>query len=158
MHPLTSKILLVTTTRAQDEPLISTYGRLLEANSRLAKILGAPLEAEAGIPLTWFEVLLRLSRSPGSRLTMGELSAQLALTTGGVTRLVDRLVESGYVERVSDPGDRRVARAVLTHAGRRAVERGARVHVVGLREVFAGFSEADVARLDTLLDRLRDQA
>ncbi len=86
--------------RAIDDPLITTFGRLLEAFSGMERRLARTLEAEADLPLTWFEVLLRVARSPEERLMMSELSSQLALTTGGVTRLVDRIVEAGYLERM----------------------------------------------------------
>lgn len=141
--------------RAIDDPLITTFGRLLEAFSGMERRLARTLEAEADLPLTWFEVLLRVARSPEERLMMSELSAQLALTTGGVTRLVDRIVEAGYLERVPAPHDRRVIWAVTTPQGHDVVERAAAVHAAELHEIFDGFSGTDLARLDKLLDRLR---
>ena len=48
---------------------------------------------------------------------MGALAQQVALTTGGVTRLVDRMISAGLVERVPCPTDRRVLFAALTPAG-----------------------------------------
>lgn len=86
---------------------------------------------------------------------MSELSAQLALTTGGVTRLVDRIVEAGYLERMPAAHDRRVIWAVVTPQGHDVVEQAAAIHAAELHEIFAGFSGTDLARLDKLLDRLR---
>ena len=142
-------------TTALDDPLVTTFGRLLEATHRLEDRLGRELAASDNLPLTWFEVLLRLSRSTDGRLTMGELSDQLTLTTGGVTRLVDRMVDAGHVERQPCPTDRRVLYAAVTPAGKAALTPALRSHGAALREVFAGFSATDLARLDTLLDRLR---
>lgn len=141
--------------RAIDDPLITTFGRLLEAFSSMERRLARTLEAEADLPLTWFEVLLRVSRSPDERLMMSELSAQLAFTTGGVTRLVDRIVEAGYLERVPAAHDRRVIWAVVTPLGYELVEQAAAIHAAELHEIFAGFSKTDRGRLDSLLDRLR---
>jgi len=138
-----------------DDPLITTFGRLLEATSSLERRLGRTIESETGLPFTWFEVLLRVARSEGGRLMMSELSQQLALTTGGVTRLVDRIVEAGYLERVPAEHDRRVMYAVVTGEGRAVVERAATVHAAELAGLFGGFSATDLARLDALLDRLR---
>jgi MarR family transcriptional regulator, 2-MHQ and catechol-resistance regulon repressor len=137
------------------DPLVTTFGRLLEATHHLEDRLGRDLEASSDLPLTWFEVLLRLSRSPGGELTMGELSEQLALTSGGVTRLVDRMSAAGYVERRPCATDRRVQFTAVTPAGRTALTPALRHHTAALREAFAGFSATDLARLDTLLDRLR---
>lgn len=63
------------------------------------------------------ELLLRLARSPDQQLTMGEVAEQLAITSGGVTRLVDRVIDAGYVERKPSPTDRRVQWVRLTITG-----------------------------------------
>jgi len=138
-----------------DDPLVTTFGRLLEATHHLEDVLGRDLADTSDLPLTWFEVLLRLSRSADGELTMGELSEQLALTTGGVTRLIDRMSTAGYVERRPCATDRRVLFTAITAVGRAALAPALRGHVQALREVFAGFSATDLARFDALLDRLR---
>jgi uncharacterized membrane protein len=55
------------------------------------------------------ETLIRLGRSPGRQLRQVELSRQLSLTTGGVTRMVDRLEAAGLVRRTPCPDDRRAS-------------------------------------------------
>jgi MarR family 2-MHQ and catechol resistance regulon transcriptional repressor len=139
----------------RDDALISTFGRLLEVQSRLERRLGADLEARCNLPHAWFEVLVRLGRSEGGRLTMGSLAAQISLTTSGVTRLVDRMQAAGYVERIPCPTDRRVSYAGLTDAGRAKLDEAAPVHAANLRSVFADLSEGERGALDALLDRLR---
>src|SRR4051794_41588530 len=101
----------------RDDALISTFGRLLEVQSRLERRLGADLEARCNLPHAWFEVLVRLSRSDDDRLTMGSLAEEISLTTGGVTRLVDRMQTAGYVQRVPCPTDRRGSWAPPPPAG-----------------------------------------
>lgn len=139
----------------RDDALITTFGRLIEVQSRLERRLGAELESRCDLPHAWFEVLVRLGRSQGARLTMGSLAEQVSLTTGGVTRLVDRMEAAGYVERVPCPTDRRVSYTALTDAGRAKLDEAARVHAANLRSVFSAFSDAERTTLDTLLDRLR---
>ena len=139
----------------RDDALITTFGRLLEAQSRLERRLGADLEARCDLPHAWFEVLVRLGRSRDGRLTMGGLAEEVSLTTGGVTRLVDRMAAAGYVERVPCPTDRRVSYAALTDAGRAKLDEAAPIHAANLRSVFAAFSDEDRSTLDALLDRLR---
>lgn len=70
-------------------------------------------------PLSWFEVLWAIARSPTGRPRMSELAEWLTLSRGGITKLVDRLVEAGYIDRVSCAEDRRALQAELTPAGRR---------------------------------------
>ena len=138
-----------------DTDLITTFGRLVEVHSSLEQRLGRSLEQRCGIPHSWFEVLLRIGRSVEGQVTMGSLADQVALTTGGVTRLVDRMVAAGYVERLPCPTDRRVSFASLTPAGRAKLDEAVAVHARNLEQVFADLSRADVRTLDALLDRLR---
>jgi DNA-binding MarR family transcriptional regulator len=141
-----------------DDPLITTFGRLVEAYSRLEQWLGSAMESEAGLPHVWFEVLIRLARSEDGQLMMSSLADQISLTTSGVTRLVDRMQAAGYVERRPCPTDRRVSYAAITAAGSEALDRVAVVHARNLRKAFAGFTPQDLAALDAVLDRVRDAA
>jgi len=68
-------------------------------------------------PLPWFEVLATLDRAPEQRLKMGELADALVITRGGLTKLVDRLIKAGLLERTFCETDRRVSYATLLPAG-----------------------------------------
>lgn len=138
------------------EALITTFGRVVEVSSTLGGQLGRSLERRCGIPHTWFEVLLRISRAEGGRISMGSLAQQVALTTGGITRMLDRMIAAGLVERVPSPSDRRVHFAALTAPGRAVLEDAAQVHAANLQQAFAGFSAEDLRTFDQLLDRLRE--
>lgn len=140
-----------------DDRLITTFGRLAEAYSRLERRLGSAMQADSGLPHVWFEVLIRLARSRG-QLTMSVLADQIALTTSGVTRLVDRMEAAGYVKRLPCPTDRRVSYAAITDEGHQILDRAAVAHARNLRDTFAAFDEDDLTRLDGLLDRLREAA
>lgn len=141
-----------------DDRLITTFGRLVESYSRLEQRLGPAMETEVGLPHAWFEVLIRLARSENGQLTMGALADEIALTTGGVTRLIDRMHKAGYVERRPCTTDRRISFAAITGSGREILDRAAVGHARNLRQLFADFSNDDLTALDGLLDRLRDRA
>lgn len=136
-------------------PLTTTFGRVVETSSALGRQLGRSLEDRCGIPHTWFEVLLRISRADGGRISMGALAQQVALTTGGITRLLDRMIAAGLVERVPGPTDRRVYLAALTAQGRAKLDDAAVVHEANLQQAFAAFTAEDLQTFDGLLDRLR---
>lgn len=68
-------------------------------------------------PLAWFEVLATLDRAPDQRLKMGDLAEALVITRGGLTKLVDRLIKAGLLERTFCETDRRVSYATLLPAG-----------------------------------------
>jgi DNA-binding MarR family transcriptional regulator len=135
--------------------LTTTFGRFVEAYTSIERRLGRALEDECALPHSWFEVMLRISRAEGGMASMGSLAEQVALTTGGITRMVDRMITTGLVERVPCPSDRRVVYATLTTAGRAKLAEARVVNDAHLREVFAAFSDADLVELDGLLDRLR---
>lgn len=143
------------TISAADQALVTTFGRLLEAQAHLAGHLGRALERDAHVPHSWFEVLLRISRTQDGRITMTALAQQVALTAGGITKLIDRMISAGLVERVPCPTDRRVAYAALTPQGRATLDQALPGHAGQLRRAFAQFSEQDLHMLDELLDRLR---
>ena len=52
------------------------------------------------------------------RRTAGELAAEMGMSTGAVTALLDRVEKAGYVRRVRDPGDRRRVLVELTEQAR----------------------------------------
>lgn len=157
-QPLPRKVIVMNDGRAADMGLISTFGRLVEAYQVLESGADRSLTDTAGLPHTWFEVLLRVSRADGAMMSMSVLAGQLALTTGGVTRLLDRMITAGYVQRVPCRSDRRVSFAALTPAGTRKLEQAMAIHTAGLRQAFAGFTPAELAQLDRFLDRLRSPA
>lgn len=134
--------------------LTTTFGRLVEVYSTLERRLGRSLQQQCDIPHSWFEVLLRISRSDG-QLAMSALAEQVALSTGGVTRIFDRIVAAGYAERVPCATDRRIVYAALTAAGQGKLAEAAKVHEANLREFFGSFSAAERRELDDLLDKLR---
>jgi MarR family 2-MHQ and catechol resistance regulon transcriptional repressor len=148
----------VTRTTRSGVELISTFGRLVEVYNRLEHRFGRSLEEQCGIPHSWYEVFLRISRADDGLVTLGSLAEQVALTTGGITRMLDRMVDAGYVERVPCPTDRRVSFAALTPAGRKKLEEATAVNVRDLEAAFAGFGSEELASLDGLLDRLRTRA
>ena len=96
---------------------LTVVGLLAEAFAALEARTSAQLGGH-GLSGVEFEVLLRLARSPLGLLRMSDLSAQTTLTSSGVTRVVDRLVDRGLVARQACATDRRTTYAVVTEAGR----------------------------------------
>jgi len=135
---------------------IRTFGLLLEAHTRLTGLLDAELQRSDGISLQTFEVLLRISRAPGGVLTMTDLAGQVALSTGGVTRLADRLSDIGLVERRSCPQDRRRVHLALTPQGDEVLGRAIVSHVDALDLHVSGrIDPDDLDVFERVLDTLR---
>ena len=108
---------------------VTLFGLLLETNARLARGLGVELEATCELPLAWFEVLLQLRKSPDGRLKMNQIADAIVHSTGGTTRLIDRLEEAGFVERTLCPSDRRAIHVAITDAGNAKLDDALAVHL-----------------------------
>jgi len=121
---------------AASDELIVSFGRLLGVAGRLGHILGRAIEEEFGISHLMYEVLLILGRAGEPGLSMGAIGREQVLTTGGVTRLVDRMAAAGLVERADDPGDRRGRLVRLTPLGEDIVVRASRVHLANIERYF----------------------
>jgi DNA-binding MarR family transcriptional regulator len=114
----------------------------------------------AGLPpLPWYEVLATIADSPEQRLKMGELAEALVISRGGLTKLVDRLIKAGLLERTFCETDRRVSYATLLPAGfdllgeMRPVVRGE------LESSFAeNMTERQAEQLCETLERVRGSA
>lgn len=110
-------------------------------------------------PMAWFEVLVQLSRAPERRMKMGDLAEALVITRGGLTKLVDRLIKAGLLERTFCETDRRVSYATLLPAGAELMEEMRPVAGTELQAAFsANLSTAQAKQLRELLDRVRDTA
>src|SRR3954453_16676002 len=128
---------------------------LVRAHARLIKRLDAQLEAEHGLALSSFEVLVRLADTEGGKLRMHDIAASVMLSRSGLTRLVDRLERDGLVERCSCENDARGAYAVITDGGRARLAEAKVTHRAGIRSLFADlYSEAELEQLVPLLERL----
>ena len=138
-----------------DDGAIHAYGVMVEALTRLNRSFDRRLREECGISVAWFEALLRIGRS-GGMMTMSELASQLALTNGGVTRMVDRMAEAGLVRREPCAEDRRVSYATLTPAGIAKWAEASLLHVQDLRREFTGrMTPEELETVVTVMDRLR---
>jgi DNA-binding MarR family transcriptional regulator len=136
---------------------ITLVGLLTESYTALRTELDRGLERDADMPLGWFELLIRLARSPGQRLRMSDLAAQTSLTPSGLTRAVDRLEAAGLVERLPCPSDRRGAYASLTLAGSERIRAAVDPHLEHVERYFTGVLAADERRqLAALLRKVRD--
>ncbi|MCH7232244.1 MarR family transcriptional regulator [Glycomyces sp. L485] len=127
---------ITTAKEAADNASVLAFGRLLGAANRLEYLLGRAIEEACGITHLMFEVLLILGRADDSGMPMGDISRAQVLTTGGVTRLIDRMEAAGLVERVANPGDRRGRLVRLTAAGEAKVVEAARVHLANIERYF----------------------
>ena len=143
---------MITDPAVLDDPRLTAMGLLVETYVGLQEKF-APALTRSGLSTTEFDVLLRLARSPGQRLRMTDLATQAALSTSGITRVVDRLENRGLAGRETCPSDRRGAFAVLTEPGRRLVSGLVQEHLQDIDRWFTGLLTP--VQLDAFLAALR---
>ena len=132
------------------------WGGFLRAHARLVRELDQELRAAHDMPLGTFDVLVQLSMAPEGRLRMRDLADAIVLSRSGLTRLVDRLVRDGLVERVKCGEDARGAFAVLTPKGRTALDDAMPTHLNGVRRrVLSSLDADEQARLGDVWERLQ---
>ena len=115
---------------------IGTWRDFLVAHARLLRLLDDDLHAEHDMSLAEYDALLQLAEADGRRLRMHQIAERVLLSRSGVTRLIDRLVAQGSVERSHCATDARGAEAVLTDAGLDRLRRASRTHLRGIGDHF----------------------
>ena len=109
---------------------------------RLNRTITVPLERDlkrAGCPpLETYEVLRAIEESGDVLLRPAELQTRLAVPRNRMSRLIDRLVREGYVEREKAASDQRGHFLVITDLGRRASKDASSVLLAALRQFFYG--------------------
>jgi DNA-binding MarR family transcriptional regulator len=136
--------------------LDSTPMEVIGRISRLSALIQRELErvfAQHGLAGGDFDVLATLRRS-GEPLTPGELSRSMMVTTGGMTKLLDRLEAQGLIRREANPRDRRGRLIVLTHDGRALIDRAVEAHLQNEQRLLADLSESEREDLAALLREL----
>lgn len=142
--------------RSVDRSIV--VGLVFESAVGLRKMIEPSLHGSCGQAAPWFEVLIRLSRSPGQRLRMSDLAAQTSLTPSGLTRAVDRLYDLGLVTREACSADRRGTYAALTDAGQQAMDATLPRHEALLVEILESvFDPEEEAMFLALIRKLRDR-
>jgi DNA-binding MarR family transcriptional regulator len=128
-------------------------GRLHRAAALLTEELVA-VYGRYGLNEGDFDVLatLRRSGSPFAR-PAGELADHTMITTGGLTKRVDRLVAKGLVERRPGSADARQRIIALTPAGLDTIDAAFTAHMANEHRLIAEIGHADAAQLERLLER-----
>ena len=143
------------TSNLLDGAALEAWRGYLQSHASIVRELDASLIAEHGMTTRDYEVLLYLAQDPERRLPMSALAERTMLTRSGITRLVDGLVGSGMVQRMSCPNDARVSYAQLTEAGYEKLRQAGCTHVGSIRRLFCEhFTPEELEQLAEFLSRL----
>lgn len=127
----------------------------LTATRVVFRELDRELQRDAGMPHTYYVILVALSEAPGRAMRMTELAAVCDSSPSRLSHAVARLEEAGWVRRTQTPDDRRGALATLTDEGFEVLEAAAPGHVDGVRRhVFDRLTPDQVGQLRGLCESI----
>jgi DNA-binding MarR family transcriptional regulator len=137
---------------------MDVFSSLLGAHGSLTRELNAALVASHGLTINDYGCLLLLSRAGEQGMRRIDLANELQLSPSGITRLLDRLEEQGFVGKGECKEDARVSYAVLTEGGFAKIKEAWPEHVDAVeRMVGAVLSEEEIQTLTELLGKLSDR-
>ena len=133
---------------------LGIFGRLFRAAQLADAALGSALSHHDLQP-GWFDLLAALRRAGAPyELNPTELARTTLLSSGGMTKRLDRMVEAGLLERRPDPSDRRGTLVTLTERGKAAVDGALEAHVANEEQLLRSLTRAEQRTLDDLLHTL----
>lgn len=128
---------------------------LLQAHALVVQGVEEQLMREAGIPVTWHELLARLSSADENGMRMQDLARSVLLSKSGLTRVADRMEAAGLVERRACAADRRGVYVAITERGREVLARATPVLERAFRSHLAAhLGEGALAELTESLHRV----
>lgn len=137
-----------------DPEVEGVVSRVSAINKHVGRAFDETL-AHYGLNHGEYRMLLRLAtRSADNRMSAGELSRALMLSSGAMTNRMDRLEKTGLVRRVPDPRDRRGVLVELTEDGRTTIDRAVTEQAAKEIDVMSGLSAKELAQLNTLLRKV----
>lgn len=138
------------------EQELQTWLTFLRGQSWLNQQLAHDMLIEDRVRITWFDVLVHLERS-GTGLRMQDLCEQVILSNSGMTRVVDRLIEEGYVVRDFSDQDRREVYVNITESGRELLSRLKTNHQARIRNYFLQYANPEEqATIQRVFQRILD--
>jgi DNA-binding MarR family transcriptional regulator len=141
------------------DPRLAPWRAFLLAYARVSRRLDEELRSEHDVSFAEYDALLTIAHAPDRRIRMGQLAEEVLLSKSGVTRLIDRLVGDGLVERSTCLSDARGAEAVLTERGLERLRAASQTHLRGIDEHFLAIVDpADLEGLERAMTALARQA
>jgi DNA-binding MarR family transcriptional regulator len=114
---------------ASEDSVVRAWANLHFAYREVSKLVDERLRAESECSLSDMDVLNELLCTSDRRLQMLDLADRLHVTRGGLTRIIDRLVQRGWVDRDRPEHNRREVYAVITDDGTRVVQQARTVYI-----------------------------
>ncbi|PKH06493.1 MarR family winged helix-turn-helix transcriptional regulator [Moritella sp. Urea-trap-13] len=113
-----------------------------------------PVFQEHGLSNIEFDILATMRRSGTSPVTPTELYQTLMLSSGAVSTRIEKLVKSGFVQRIASEHDRRSCKVTLTKEGIELVDTALNAHVANMDNILEVLSHQEQEQLANLLRKI----
>jgi DNA-binding MarR family transcriptional regulator len=108
----------------------------MRVQMRMNYEMNRQLQSDSDLSLADYHVLNALTSAPGGRLQVSDLAALIGWERSRASHQLRRLCERGLAERVPSEDDGRATDAILTEAGREAIDAASPGHVALVRRLF----------------------
>ncbi len=143
--------------RKSNDAVISAWVRLMRAQHAVLSHVETALKREDLPPLVWYDVLLEVGRKPERGLRPFEIEQDMLLPQYGLSRLLGRIEQAGYVKREKCTDDGRGHRIFITPAGQAVADRMWPVYRAAVQKALGDrLTARETAQLDGLLGKLSD--
>ena len=128
--------------------------RLLTCTTLIEGEVRSRVRERVDVTLPRFDLMAQLDTEPDG-MTLSDVSQRMMVSNGNITGLVERLVQSGHVDRRTSESDRRVQVIRLTKSGRAEFRKMAAEHEIWIADMFSDLGEKDLRELMRLLGKTK---
>lgn len=118
----------------------------------IARRIETDLHGALGLSLSQFMVLMTVENK--TECSQAEIAQMRGLTEAAVSRMVDTVMEKGWMTKVENPDNRRKHTLKLTSSGEEMFMKAAAIVKVNLEQIFAGLSEDERVTFDRIMDKI----
>ena len=122
---------------------------MLEAHTRLLEQMESDLRRDCGLPLVWYDIMIKIWVAPGRRIRMAELAEQALLSRSWLTRRVVQLEQAGLVTRTGAGDDGRGVLVEMTPTGLETFKKMDESHAKSIAKHFSAHLSQDEAQVMT---------
>lgn len=139
----------------KNEDIYEAWGAFFVTHALAVRRIEERLSGHVPLSLDEYDVLLAIDRSIIGKVRFADLADRVVCTRSGITRMIRRLEERGFIGRVSCEQDRRGVFAVLTDLGKQAMKDTWRHYSRAIGELFgSAFTATEARELKVLMEKV----
>ena len=139
----------------KDEEILGVWSELFVGHALAIRAVEAAMSEKAPLSIDEYDVMLCISRAEKQRIRFSHLAEASIYTKSGITRIIKRLEEEGFVAREECPNDKRGTFAVLSDAGKQALRETWKWYSTAILKVLSPcYTQNEAQKLRELLEKI----